>query len=728
MSGDLHTSGAHAAAPYFEGLNGPQREAVEAVDGPLLVLAGAGTGKTRVLTTRIAHILKMRRAWPDQILAVTFTNRAAREMSDRVAAMIGSSVDGLWIGTFHSTAARILRRHAGLVGLGADFTILDQDDQIRLVKRICGEEKIDEKRWPARAVHAEIERFKDRGLAPEENGPNGTFADGRIGSLYRSYQERLMALNAVDFGDLLLHCVTLFREYSEVLASWGDRFHYILVDEYQDSNVAQYLWLRLLAQGRNNICCVGDDDQSIYSWRGAEVGNILRFEQEFPGARIVRLEQNYRSTQPLLTAASKVISRNRKRLGKTLWTEARDGQPVAVRSFQSGEAEAAFVGKRILELQRRGEPLGEIAILVRAAFLMREFEDRLLDMAVPYRVVGGPRFYERREIRDAVAYLRAVAQPADDLALERIVNVPRRGIGEVTLATWRAFARDRSVPLQKAARQLIEVDGMSARVRAALGGLVAQFDRWRKMNVPPHELAEIVLEESGYAEMWRADPGIDAPGRIENLEELVSAIAEFDSLSEFLEYVSLVMDREDSGRDMVSLMTLHAAKGLEFAHVFLPAWEENVFPNRRSLEERKESALEEERRLAYVGITRAKRRVWVSHAASRRIHNSWVSAPVSRFVDELDSPDVERVREDGRAEAGMAEWDHVRPGRGPGYRRMLAKRRGRLSKEQPLTVGMRVFHSKFGYGTVRYREGGVLGVAFEKAGDKEVEADALKPA
>ena len=729
MSNDLHTP--DAAAPYLEGLNGPQREAVEAVDGPLLVLAGAGTGKTRVLTTRIAHILKMRRAWPNQILAVTFTNKAAREMSNRVAAMIGSSVDGLWIGTFHSVAARILRRHAELVGLGADFTILDQDDQIRLIKQICGEEKIDDKRWPARAVHAEIERFKDRGLAPEENGPSsGAFADGRIGSLYRSYQDRLMALNAVDFGDLLLHCVTLFRECSEVLASWGDRFHYILVDEYQDSNVAQYLWLRLLAQGRNNICCVGDDDQSIYSWRGAEVGNILRFEQEFPGARIVRLEQNYRSTQPLLNAASQVISRNRKRLGKTLWTDVRDGRPVAVRSFQSGEAEAAFVGKRILELQRRGESLGEIAILVRAAFLMREFEDRLIDIAVPYRVVGGPRFYERREIRDAVAYLRAVAQPADDLALERIVNVPRRGIGDATLAAWRAFARDRSMPLQRAARQLIEAGEAPARARAALGGLIAQLDRWRAMNVPPHELAEIVLEESGYAEMWKADPGIDAPGRIENLEELVSAIAEFDSLPEFLEHVSLVMDREDGGgREMVSLMTLHAAKGLEFAHVFLPAWEENVFPNRRSLEERKEAALEEERRLAYVGITRAKRRVWVSHAASRRIHNNWVSAPVSRFVDELGSPDVEKARAKDPAGAGMAEWDRVRPGRGPGYRRMLARRRGRPSKEQPLriTEGMRVFHLKFGYGTVRYRRGGVLGIAFEKAGDKEVEAGAVEP-
>ena len=717
-----------AAPPYFKGLNGPQREAVQAVDGPLLVLAGAGTGKTRVLTTRIAHILKMRRAWPEQILAVTFTNKAAREMSDRVAAMIGSSVDGLWIGTFHSVAARILRRHAELVGLGADFAILDQDDQIRLVKRICGEEKIDEKRWPARAIHAEIGRLKDRGLAPEEDGSsNGAFADGRIGSLYRSYQDRLMTFNAVDFGDLLLHCVTLFREHSEVLASWADRFRYILVDEYQDSNVAQYLWLRLLAQGRNNICCVGDDDQSIYSWRGAEVGNILRFDQEFPGARVVRLEQNYRSTQPLLDAASQVISRNRKRLGKTLWTDARDGHPVAVRSFQSGEAEAAFIGKRILKLQRRGESLDEVAILVRASFLMREFEDRLLDIAVPYRVVGGPRFYERREVRDAVAYLRAVAQPADDLALERIVNVPRRGIGEATLATLRAFARDRSAPMQKAARLLIEAGGAPARARAALGELIAQLDRWRAMKVPPEELAEVVLEESGYAAMWKSDPGIDAPGRIENLEELVSAISEFRSLPEFLEHVSLVMDREErGGPEMVSLMTLHAAKGLEFAHVFLPAWEENIFPNRRSLEERKDAALEEERRLAYVGITRAKRRVWVSYAASRRIHNNWVAAPVSRFVGELDSPDAEKAQE--RGSAGAAERDHVRPGRGPGYRRMMARRRGRQSREGRLTEGMRVFHQKFGYGTVRYRSGGVLGVAFEKAGDKEVEASAVEPA
>ena len=593
---------AGAQAPYLHGLNEPQREAVEAVDGPVLVLAGAGTGKTRVLTTRIAHILMSRRAWPNQILAVTFTNKAAREMRDRVAAMIGGATEGLWIGTFHAIATRMLRRHAELVGLKSNFTILDQDDQIRLVKQIIEAEEIDDKRWPARAVHAAIERFKDRGLTPDKVGvaEAGDIADGRIGELYKIYQDRLTTLNAADFGDLLLHCLTVFTKNPDVLEEYQRQFHYVLVDEYQDSNVAQYLWLRLLAQGRHNICCVGDDDQSIYSWRGAEVGNILRFEKDFPGAKVVRLEQNYRSTQQILTAASEMIANNRGRLGKTLWTESEGGEPIEVRAVWDGESEARFVCDEIEALQRDGASLDGVAILVRASFQMREFEERLITVGLPYRVVGGPRFYERQEIRDALAYLRIVAQPADDLALERIINLPRRGLGDATVQTLYVFARAQGISLYESARQLIETDEIRPQARTSLRRLIEAFERWRaQMQADDHvELVQTVLEESGYTDMWQKSKAVDAPGRLENLKELVAAVSEFESLEGFLEHISLVMDRDDNAPgEMVSLMTLHAAKGLEFDFVFLPGWEEEVFPNRRSVDDGGAAALEEERQI-----------------------------------------------------------------------------------------------------------------------------------
>ena len=554
------------AAPYLQGLNDPQREAVESVDGPLLVLAGAGTGKTRVLTTRIGHILVTRRAWPNQILAVTFTNKAAREMRDRVAAMIGGASEGLWIGTFHAIATRMLRRHAELVGLQSNFTILDQDDQIRLVKQIIEAEEIDDKRWPARAVHAAIERFKDRGLTPDKVGvaEAGDIADGRIGELYKIYQDRLKVLNAADFGDLLLHCVTLFLEHPDVLADYQQQFHYVLVDEYQDSNVAQYLWLRLLAQGRNNICCVGDDDQSIYSWRGAEVGNILRFDKDFPGAKVIRLEQNYRSTQQILSAASQMIAHNSGRLGKTLWTESESGESLHIRAVWDGESEARFICDEIETLQRGGASLDGMAILVRASFQMREFEERLITLGVPYRVVGGPRFYERAEIRDAIAYLRVVAQPNDDLALERIINTPKRGLGTATLQTIHRHSRAQNISLYESARQIIETDEIKPQARSSLRKLLEAFDRWRAMSqaVDQMELAGTVLDESGYTDMWQKNKAPDAPGRLENLKELVSALREFESLEGFLEHISLVMDRDDGAAgEMASLMTLHAAKG-----------------------------------------------------------------------------------------------------------------------------------------------------------------------
>ncbi|MBX6323736.1 MAG: UvrD-helicase domain-containing protein, partial [Rhodospirillaceae bacterium] len=646
-------SAAPAAPAHLAALNEAQRQAVEALEGPVLVLAGAGTGKTRVLTARLAHILLTGRAMPSQVLAVTFTNKAAREMKDRVSALLGRPVEGWWLGTFHALAARILRRHAERVGLRPNFTILDADDQLRLVKQLLPGARIDDGKWPARAVLALIERWKDRGLTPEKVGEaeGGDAAGGRIAALYAAYQERLRVLNACDFGDLLLHNLTLFTTAPEVLAQYHRQFRYLLVDEYQDTNVAQYLWLRLLAQAHRNLCCVGDDDQSIYGWRGAEVGNILRFEKDFPGARIIRLERNYRSTPHILAAASGLIARNRGRLGKTLWTEDREGEKVLVRGVWDGEEEARFVADEIEAARRAGASLGGIAILVRAGFQTREFEERFITVGIPYRVVGGPRFYERQEIRDALAYLRVVHQSDDDLAFERIVNVPKRGIGEATLRALHRLARAEGVSLFAAAHHLVGTDELKPAARRALASLLADFDRWRAAaaNLPHTELAQLVLEESGYTAMWQADPSPDAPGRLENLRELVTAMQEFENLAGFLEHIALVMENADGPPgEIVSLMTLHSAKGLEFDTVFLPGWEEGLFPHPRALEESGEAGLEEERRLAYVGLTRAKRRALVSFAAMRRVRNLWQAAVPSRFVGELPAENVEM-----RTEAGL---------------------------------------------------------------------------
>src|SRR5436190_2286358 len=650
--------------PLFAALNEAQCRAVEAVDGPVLVLAGAGTGKTRVLTTRLAHILAIGRAYPGEMLAVTFTNKAAREMRERLEAMIGRAADGVWLGTFHALAARILRRHAEMVGLTSNFTILDTDDQLRLLKQIIVAANIDERRWPARALLGIIERWKDRGLVPDKvpAGDAGAssandWADGRAVALYGDYQERLATVNAVDFGDLLLHNLTLFAANPEILGTYQRRFRYLLVDEYQDTNVAQYLWLRLLAQQHKNLCCVGDDDQSIYSWRGAEIGNILRFESDFPGALIVRLEENYRSTPEILAAAAGVIAHNNGRLGKTLWTRADAGDKVIVRGLWDAEQEARWAGDEIEALQRKGHALSEIALLVRGGFQTREFEERFIALAPPYRVIGGPRFYERQEIRDALAYLRLVRQPSDDLAFERIVNVPRRGIGTATLQLLHATARAESLPLVEAARQLVAGGNVPKAARNSLAAFVAALDRWRAGadRVSHTDLVQSVLDESGYTAMWQADRSPDAPGRLENLKELVVAMAEFENLTGFLEHVSLVMDNAaDSAGDMVNLMTLHSAKGLEFDTVFLPGCEEGLFPSLRSVEEHGLKGLEEERRLAYVGLTRARHRAFVSFAANRRIHGQWQSGARSRFVDELSPDHVEIITELGLGAASYA--------------------------------------------------------------------------
>jgi len=733
-----------AAPPYLAQLNAAQRQAVDAIDGPVLVLAGAGTGKTRVLTTRLAHILASRKAWPSQILAVTFTNKAAFEMRERLERMIGQASEGLWLGTFHSVAARILRRHAEAVGLKPNFTILDSDDQLRLVKQIAASEGVDDKRWPARAILAVIERWKDRGLTPDKvsGAEAGDLAEGRMEKLYRLYQERLQTVNAADFGDLLLHNLTIFQTRPEILADYQERFRYILVDEYQDTNVAQYLWLRLLAQKHKNLCCVGDDDQSIYSWRGAEIGNILRFEKDFPGAQIVRLEQNYRSTPHILAAASALIACNQGRLGKTLWTEANEGERVQLRGVWDGEEEARWVGEEIEAQQRKGESLSQMAILVRAGFQTREFEERFIKLGLPYRVIGGPRFYERQEIRDALAYLRIIHQPGDDLAFERIINTPRRGIGTQSLQAIHQLARAERLPLAEAAHRLVETDELKPAARKAIGGFLQDIARWRgQAQTASHvELAQIVLDESGYTAMWQADKSADAPGRLENLKELIAALAEFETLEGFLDHVSLVMENTaQTGGEMANLMTLHGAKGLEFDIVFLPGWEEGLFPNQRSLDEFGHKGLEEERRLAYVGLTRARRRAYISFAVNRRIHGQWQTTMPSRFIAELPEAHVE-----SRAEPGLFPRAPGIKGSGPSEepddgdwrptpllrRRPEAARLALAERGAPahsvarspggLGPGDRIFHRKFGYGVVRAADGGKLSIAFDKAGDKMV--------
>ena len=723
--------GPHAG--HLARLNAEQRDAVETVDGPVLVLAGAGTGKTRVLTTRFAHILLTGRAFPSQVLAVTFTNKAAREMRERVSALLGQPAEGLWLGTFHALCARMLRRHADLVGLTSGFTILDTDDQLRLLKQVIEAAGIDSKRWAPPVLMGLIQRWKDRGLTPDRvpAAEDGEFADGRARSLYAAYQDRLAALNTCDFGDLLLHMTEILRTHPDVLAQYHRSFRYILVDEYQDTNLVQYLWLRLLAQGHRNICCVGDDDQSIYSWRGAEVENILRFEKDFAGAKVVRLEANYRSTAPILAAASGLIAHNEGRLGKTLRPgrpDAAAGEKVSVVGLWDSDEEARMVGDRIEALRRDGHALAEMAVLVRAGHQTRSFEERLITLGIPYRVVGGLRFYERQEIRDAIAYMRVLQQPSDDLAFERIVNVPRRGVGDAALRTMHQVARAERMPLAAAALRVATDGTLKGRVRDSVAELMRGFVRWREMLGREGHVATLaaMLDESGYTDMWKQEKSADAPGRLENLKELVRALADFETLAGFLDHVALVMENEENGdADRVSLMTLHGAKGLEFDTVFLPGWEEGVFPNQRAMDESGNKGLEEERRLAYVGLTRARRRAIVSHAANRRIFANWQSSTPSRFIEELPGEQVEVSGSAALARDAMLAAPTVFSGQFP----MVARRPrtidvweqpGRPARASAVPVGARVFHQKFGYGTVTGAEDNKLDVTFEKAGQKRV--------
>ena len=739
---------------YLDGLNDEQRAAVLTTDGPVLMLAGAGTGKTRALTTRLAHLLATGRARPFQILAVTFTNKAAREMRERIRALIGDQVEGMqWLGTFHSIGAMILRRHAELVGLKPSFTILDMDDQIRLAKQVITDAGLDEKRWTGRGLAATIDGWKNRGLTPDKVPGNEAyfFAEGRGIDLYTAYQARLSTLNAADFGDLLVHNLTIFQKHADVLADYQNRFRYMLVDEYQDTNVAQYLWLRLLARKSQNICCVGDDDQSIYGWRGAEVENILRFEKDFPGASVIRLERNYRSTPAILAAASGLIAANRDRLGKTLWTDREDGEKVIVRGMWDGEEEARQIGDDIEAEQSRGRALSDMAVLVRASFQMRAFEERFNTLGLPYRVVGGPRFYEREETRDALAYLRLVRSADDDLAFDRIANKPARKLGGQTMQRIHAFARANGQPLMTASRILIESDDLPGVGRNALRKFVEMVDRWTReaQNFSPRDLTELILEESGYTDYWRHSKSAKAESKLENLKEVVQAVSEYDTLGAYLDHVALVAEHNEATTDgQVWLMTLHAAKGLEFPVVFLPGWEEEIFPSKRAIDENGAAALEEERRLAYVGITRAEEDCRISFAANRQIFGSWRSQLPSRFIDELPEDHVRVTSEPGlygNSAASLAShsrfdgaaldadtyydnpgWQRARAAasRRPAAAPLLEGRAEAVSVSAPgnekFAIGARVFHQKFGYGRVKSVDGQKLTVDFEHSGAKKV--------
>jgi DNA helicase-2/ATP-dependent DNA helicase PcrA len=749
---------ASSSAPYLAELNPEQGAAVAALDGPVLVLAGAGTGKTRVLTTRIAHIMCTGRASGAQILAVTFTNKAAREMKERVGALVGGSVEGMpWLGTFHAIGVKILRRHAELVGLKSAFTILDTDDQIRLLKQVIDSEGLDKDRWPARQVAGLIDSWKNRGLTPDKvpRGEAFAFAEGKGAQIYAAYQKRLKELNAVDFGDLLLEVLRLFLENPDVAADYRQRFRYILVDEYQDTNVAQYLWLRLLAGSRPNLCCVGDDDQSIYGWRGAEVDNILRFETDFPGAKVIRLERNYRSTGNILAAASHLIAHNKGRLGKTLFTDGDLGHRVAVAGVWDEEEEARAIGEDIEAQHKGGQRLAGIAILVRASFQMRAFEDRFVTLGLPYRVIGGPRFYERQEIKDAIAYLEVTLNPANDLKFERIINVPKRGLGDTSLKRINELARARATSLYHAARAIVETEELASKPRKSLSDLLAGFERWRgQIETMKHtELAELILDDSGYTQMWQQDKSPQAHSRLENLKELIRFMHEFETLQGFLEHVSLVMDTDTrDGGDRVCLMTLHAAKGLEFDVVFLPGWEEGLFPHQRSLDESGAAGLEEERRLAYVGLTRARQLAKVSFAQNRRTRGLWLAAAPSRFVDELPEDHVEVIVPRSTYGGGSGRFNPYGASRfdgpaaqfessyaTPGWQRAKAqsRREDRGVPRVPVTLegelvasstdkgsgylpGERVFHQKFGYGLVAEVDGNKLTIDFDKAGRKRV--------
>jgi len=671
---------------YLNHLNKYQKEAIIDLEGPCLIVAGAGSGKTRVLTSRVVHIIKEKKAWPNQILCVTFTNKAAREMQNRIMNYLNEKVSSLpWLGTFHSVSSKILRRHADAVGLNSRFTIIDQEDQLRLIKNICKAENIDIKKISPQFILAFINQWKNKGLLPNDvvvkKNPS---LEKAILKIYKFYQERLKILNSCDFGDLILLCVNMFENNPDILELYLNNFRYILVDEYQDSNYVQSKWLNLLAKKKNNICCVGDDDQSIYSWRGAEIENFLNFNKTYKNSKIIKLEQNYRSTQNILSAASELISKNNDRLGKKLWTDGKDGELVKLSCYKNGRDEATGISDIIEQKLKKKYSLNNISILVRAIFQTREFEERFLKIGMGYRVIGGTKFYERAEIKDSVAFLRIVNQKNDDLAFERIINVPKRSIGDASIKQLYDWGRKNKKSLEDSAIELLQLNKIKPKTKLGLVRILNMFNKWRDdlKKKKHYELMEIILDESGYSKMLKDKKDLESEGRLENLKELIRGMHDFDNLQGFLEHVALAtsIDQDWDG-EKINLMTMHAAKGLEFDAVFLPGWEEGLFPHQKSLEEKGDLALEEERRLAYVGLTRAKKESFISFVMNRMYRGDWVDSLASRFIDELPEKNIQREEVKERDSEDFffnQDIDYNEGIRSPGWARLQKKKLKRI--------------------------------------------------
>ena len=671
---------------YLAHLNKNQKEAIIDLEGPCLIVAGAGSGKTKVLTSRVVHIIKEKKAWPNQILCVTFTNKAAREMQNRVVSLLNQKTKSLpWLGTFHSVSAKILRKHAEAVGLNSRFTIIDQEDQLRLIKNICKAENIDIKKISPKFVLSLINQWKNKGLLPKDVvTKKGLPLEKAILNVYKFYQERLKILNSCDFGDLILLCVTMFENNPDILELYLSNFKYILVDEYQDSNYIQSKWLNLLAKKNNNICCVGDDDQSIYSWRGAEIKNFLDFSKIYKNTKIIKLEQNYRSTQNILSAASGLISNNNDRMGKKLWTDSKDGELVKLTCYKNGKEEATGISDIIETKLKKKYSLNNISILVRAIFQTREFEERFLKIGMGYRVIGGTKFYERAEIKDSVAFLRIVNQKNDDLAFERIINVPKRSVGDSTLKQLHEWGRKNKKTLEDSVIELLQLDKIKPKTKLGLVKILNLFNKWRSdlKKKKHYELMEIILDESGYSKMLKDKKDLESEGRLENLKELIRGMRDFDNLQSFLEHVALAtsIDQDWDGQK-VNLMTMHAAKGLEFDAVFLPGWEEGLFPHQKSLEEKGDLALEEERRLAYVGITRAKKESFISFVMNRMYRGDWVDPLTSRFINELPEKNIKKedlVESNNEDFFFNQDIDYNEGIRSPGWARLQKKKLKRI--------------------------------------------------
>ncbi len=682
------------------------------------MLAGAGTGKTRVLTTKLSKIIRENYANPYEILTVTFTNKAANEMKNRVESILRINTAGWWIGTFHSMGARILRKNPEIVGLKKQFTIIDTDDQLKLLKQVLSFHNIDDKRWPAKNLSYVIQRWKDKGLNPDNVDQHGSdFANNKGAILYETYQKRLKTLNAADYGDLLLQNLNMFHIQPDIKYYYKNKFKFVLVDEYQDTNLCQYQWLQNIVNKNQNICVVGDDDQSIYSWRGAEVKNIFKFEKEYDKVKVIKLEKNYRSKANILNAANFLISNNKNRMGKDLWTDDDAGEKIEIINVNNNEEEATYISDKIEELLSSGVLLESFAILVRASYQTRAFEDRFIKIGMPYKIIGGTKFYERLEIRDALAFLRIVASDYDDLAFERIINVPKKGIGEKTIRSIEVFRREKDLSLIQATKELVKINYFSNKINNNLSNFIKLVEKWRNQKtLNASELAETILDESGYTEMWQNDKSVEAESRLDNLKELINAISEFDTIRSFIEHIQLVMDNElNNKNNSVNILTFHASKGLEFENIFLPGWEEEVFPNKRALEERLNEGLEEERRLAYVGITRAQKRVWILHANSRIIHGQWFYSTPSRFLSELPSDNIISNSDTNANYFGNLDYQN----------NILENNNIYIENKDTILKGDRVFHQKFGYGLVINLENDNAEVNFEKTSTKKVKIDYL---